>query len=260
MEALNMKKNNKKKTDIVSYQNKTEKELNERLLSLLQNTPISKDQILENLGLFISSKNFSRYLFFNYLYNIFNETQGVIMEFGVRWGQNLSILSSLRGIYEPYNRHRKIVGFDTFEGFKKIDKKDGNSKMMKKGKLSLSKNYENYLEDILKIRELENPLAHIKKFELIKGDAIITLKNYLKKNPQTIVAFAYFDMDLYKPTLECLKILKNRITKGSVIGFDELNDLDSPGETLAVIEALGLKNIRLKRFKYASRVSYFQVE
>lgn len=249
-----------KKTEIVSYQSPSEKTSREKILNLLNKTPISKEQILENLGLFISSKNLSRFLFFNHLYNLFIDTQGVIMEFGVRWGQNLGILTSLRGIYEPYNRHRKLIGFDTFEGFKKINKKDGTSKMMKKGQLSLAKDYEKYLEQILQQHENENPLSHIKKFELIKGDASQTLKKYLNKNPQTVVAFAYFDMDLYKPTFDCLKILKNRITKGTVIGFDELNDPDSPGETLAVMEALGLRNVRLKRFRYASRVSYIQVE
>ena len=41
---------------------------------------------------------------------------------------------------------------------------------------------------------------------------------------------------------------------------DELNDPDSPGETLALMEVFGLNNIRVKRFPYASRVSYFAIE
>ena len=44
------------------------------------------------------------------------------------------------------------------------------------------------------------------------------------------------------------------------MAFDELNDPDSPGETLALIEVFGLENIKLKRYPYASRVSYFIVE
>ena len=71
---------------------------------------------------------------------------------------------------------------------------------------------------------------------------------------------AYFDFDLYKPTKECLLQIKERLVKGSILGFDELNDPDSPGETLALMETFGLNNISLKRFKYASRVSYFIVE
>ena len=182
------------------------------------------------------------------------------MEFGVRWGQNLSIFSALRGIYEPFNRHRKIIGFDTFKGFPSIHSKDGKSTLMKKGQLDLTKNYDLYLEKILQFQETDNPISHLKKFEICKGDATKELPKYLKNNPETIVSLAYFDLDLYKPTKKCLEIIKSRLVKGSVIGFDELNDPDSPGETLALKEAIGLNNIRLKRYKFASRVSYFVVE
>jgi len=32
--------------------------------------------------------------------------------------------------------------------------------------------------------------------ELVKGDAVEELEKYLQKNPSTIIALAYFDMDL----------------------------------------------------------------
>ena len=70
---------------------------------------------------------------------------------------------------------------------------------------------------------------------------------------------AYFDFDLYEATKECLKAIRPRLVKGSIIGFDELNDPDSPGETLALMEVFGLENVRLKRFPFASRVSYFEL-
>lgn len=250
----------KKKIDIKTLESNEELEIRSNFLNLFKKNPIPSDQILSNLGLFLNSKNLSRLLFFDHLYKLNLDNQGVIMEFGTRWGQNLSILSALRGIYEPFNRHRKIIGFDTFKGFPSIHAKDGKSSLMRKGQLDMTKNYEHYLEKIMKSQEDDNPLSHIKKFEICKGDATKELKNYLKKNPETIVSLAYFDLDIYKPTKECLKLIKPRLTKGSVIGFDELNDPDSPGETLALIETLGLNNIRLKRYRFASRVSFFVVE
>ena len=165
--------------------------------------------------------------------------------------------SSLRGIYEPFNRHRKIIGFDTFKGFPSIDKKDGNSDLMKKGQLSLTKDYDKYLEKVLTSLEKDNPLNHIKKFELCKGNAPKELKKYLNKNPQTIVALAYFDFDLYKPTKDCINLIKQRLVKGSIVGFDELNDPDLPGETLALLETFKLNNIKLRRLSRTSRTSYF---
>ena len=67
-------------------------------------------------------------------------------------------------------------------------------------------------------------------------------------------------MDLYKPTIDTLKIALDRIPKGGVIAFDELNHADYPGETTAVIEAIGLNNLRLRRFDINSMMSYAIVE
>ncbi len=110
------------------------------------------------------------------------------------------------------------------------------------------------------MHEALNPLSHIKKFDIRKGDATQEVPNYLKDNPETIIALAYFDFDLYEPTKKVLEFIKPRLIKGSLVAFDELNDHESPGETTAVIEVLGLNNVRLKRFPHASRVSYFVVE
>jgi len=248
------------KKSIVSYNNEEEAFLREEMYSLLQESPIPEDQLLSNLGLFLNSKNLSRILFMNHVYKKIVDVQGVVFEFGTRWGQNVALFSALRGIYEPFNRHRKIVAFDTFEGFPDIDEKDGTSSMMVPGMLSLTKDYEKYLEKILSNIEQDNPLSHLKKFELRKGDAVFEIDSYLEENPETIVSLAYFDFDLYKPTKKCLEAIKNRLTKGSVVCFDELNDPDSPGETLALMDVFGLQNVTLKRFPFASRVSYFIVE
>jgi hypothetical protein len=223
-------------------------------------SPIPDDQLLSNLGLYINSKTLSRLMFMNHLYEQITDVMGVVMEFGTHWGSNLAQFAALRGIYEPFNRHRKIIGFDTFEGFLKIDPQDGNSELMHVGHLKLPNNYSSYLEKIMNFHEEENPISHIKKFEICEGDATQELPNYLERNPETIVALAYFDFDVFEPTKKCLEAIKPRLVKGSVIGFDELNDPDSPGETLALMEVFGLNNIKLKRFPYTSRTSYFVVE
>ena len=225
-----------------------------------KNMPIPEDQLLSNLGLFINSKTLSRMMFMNHLYEQITDVMGVVMEFGTHWGSNLAQFAALRGIYEPFNRHRKIIGFDTFEGFLKIDPQDGNSELMHVGHLKLPSDYSSLLEQIMRFHEAENPISHIKKFEICKGDATVELPKYLARNTETIIALAYFDFDVYEPTKICLEAIKPRLVKGSVIGFDELNDPDSPGETLAVMEVFGLNNVKLKRLPYTSRTSYFVVE
>src|SRR5690606_9703810 len=125
---------------------------------------------------------------------------------------------------------------------------------------AVSENYEEYLARVLVCHEQLNPLAHLRKFELRPGDATVELPRYLAEAPETIVALAYFDLDLYEPTKRCLEILRPRLVRGSVLGFDELNGPDSPGETLALMEVFGLEHVRLKRLPHVSRTSYFVVE
>lgn len=247
-------------TKIKAYSSSHEAKIRQEIVELLKTCPIPDDQLMSNLGLFLNSKNLSRILFMDHIFKQIIDIPGVVFELGTRWGQNTALFSSLRGIYDPFNRHRKIVGFDTFTGFPEINPKDGDSEMMHKGNLTLTKDYYEYLTQIMDYHEQENPLSHIKKYELIKGDANLEITNYFKKHPETIVALAFFDFDIYKPTKKCLQAIKPHLVKGSILGFDELNDPDSPGETLALNEVFGLNSIRLKKHKFTSRTSYFVVE
>jgi hypothetical protein len=243
----------------ITFDSPEEKKNKEEFHRIYSECPIPADEILGNMGLFLTPKTLSRILFMDYLYQKIIDTQGIIIEFGTRWGQNASLFSTLRGIYEPFNRHRKIVAFDTFKGFPDITVHDGNSELMKVGVDSVTPDYKNYLERLMSVNEKLSPMSHIKKFEIIEGDAVHELKKYLESHPETIISLAYFDFDLYKPTLRCLNMIKPYLVKGSVLAFDELNDHDSPGETVALKEAFKLNEIELKRYRYTSRTSYFEV-
>ena len=241
----------------ITYESSDENSIRQQFVETFRQCPIPDTEILSNLGLFLNSKNLSRILFMDHLYQQIIDVQGIVIEFGVRWGQNSSLFAALRGIYEPFNRHRKIVGFDTFKGFPGITEKDGKSKLMRVGADSVSENYVDYLSTLMGLQEKDNPLSHIKKFELVAGDAVVEIDKYLTEHPETIIALAYFDFDLYEPTRKCLEVIRPYLVKGSVLGFDELNDPDSPGETVALKEVFDLNKITLKRYPHTSRVSYF---
>ena len=248
------------KHDAIVLSSSDEKEILKSFIQHFKNAPLPDDEMLSNLGLFLSSKNLSRILFFYEIYKKIIHSHGIIAEFGVRWGQTLSIMSVLRGIFEPFNRHRKIVGFDTFEGFKGMSEKDGKGCQCGNGSFSVSQGYENYLENILDMQEKLNPMAHIKRYELVKGDAVETVPAYLKKHPETIISLAIFDFDIYAPTKVALEAIKPHLCKGSILVFDELCDDIFPGETVALNETLGLNNVRVQRFPMTSRISYMVIE
>lgn len=245
---------------IKEYKSDSETINSGKLLELFRETPIPDSEILSNLGLYIKRQDLTNILFKNELYQKALDVNGIIMEFGVRWGQNLALFESFRGIYEPYNYRRKIVGFDTFEGFPSVHGKDGDSDIVQVGAYSVTADYENHLKAVLECHEKESPISHIKKFELVKGDATIQLEKYLKNNPHTIISLAYFDFDIYEPTKKCLEIIMDYVTKGTVIGFDELNHPDFPGETVALREVLGLNKYKIHRSRYSSLQSYIVIE
>jgi hypothetical protein len=234
--------------------------LRDQFVDLFKQCPIPDNEVLSNLGLFLKRQNLSKILFMNDLYRKIIDVHGVVIEFGVRWGNNLALFASFRGIYEPFNHNRKIIGFDTFAGFPTVHEKDGASDIVAIGAYKVSASYEKYLEDILAYHEQESPIPHIKKHRLVKGDATVEVEKYFTEHPETVVAFAYFDFDLYEPTRKCLEAIKDRVTKGTVIGFDQLNDHDFPGETLALKEVFGLDKFKLRKSRYSSVQSYIVVE
>jgi hypothetical protein len=240
----------------------SEKELTQRkeFYNLFSASPIYENEILSNIGIYEKRQELTKKLFFYEIYKRIINIHGVIMEFGTRWGQNLVTLNNLRGILEPYNYSRKIIGFDTFQGFTGINKKDGSHEVIKKGSFNVSEEYEKYLTKVLSYHESEAPLSHINKNILIKGDATIELDKYLTAHPETIIAFAYFDFDIYEPTLNCLTLIKKHITKGTILGFDEILDSHFPGETIALKEALGIQNYSLQRFQFCGIQSYLIIE
>mgnify|MGYP000341883858 CR=1 FL=1 len=215
---------------------------------------------MENFPKYVRRQNLTRFLV---LYEIFKKVlnvKGSIIECGVNEGYGISSWAKFSAILEPVNLTRRIYGFDTFEGFPSVDKKDGQSDNASVGSYSVADDYELYLDQVLAYHESESPISHLKKYELVKGDASKTLEKYLQQHPETIVALAYFDFDIYEPTKKCLELIKGRLSKGSIIGFDELNFSEFPGETIAFDEVLGIQNYRIVRSPITPLPSYIIVE
>lgn len=218
------------------------------LTHYMQNAPIPQGEMLAQLPLFLDGPTLSRVLFMNEIYQVAMQVHGSIFEFGVRWGRDLALWIQLRGLYEPYNWNRQVVGFDTWSGYPSVSNKDGGH--AKEGMYPVTGDYEIFLNEVLEIHESLNPISHLRKYSLVKGDASETIHLYLEDHPHTIIALAYFDFDIYQPTRDCLEAIVPRLTRGSVIGFDELNCKEDPGETLAVMEVLGLGALSFQHSYY----------
>jgi hypothetical protein len=198
-------------------------------------------------------------------YEIFKqqlEVNGSIVEMGVHRGSSLMGWAHFSAILEPVNYLRKVIGFDTFEGFPSLSEQDskGSSEYLQVGGFAVEEDMVADLAQAIEIFDSTRYLNHIPKVELVKGDIAQTLPAYLKENPHLVVSLLHLDADLYEPTKIALELLVPRMPKGAIIAFDELNMQLFPGETLATMEALGISNLRLKRFPFATSLSYAVIE
>jgi hypothetical protein len=231
-----------------------------RQMELLRQTPLPPQELVTNLGLYLRSTVVAKILYLDELYANILHLPGVIMEFGCWWGANLALFSSLRAVHEPYNYTRRVVGFDTFAGYQSISDKDGTSQFVTEGAYSVTANYRPHLEAVLDYHEVENPMAQIKKYELVAGDVTKTVPEYFQRHPECIVALAYLDMQLYEPTKAALEGILPHLVKGSVLAIDELNCPEFPGETQAVEEVLGFRRHRYLRSKFLPDRTYVVIE
>lgn len=197
-------------------------------------------------------------------YEIFKQilhVNGSIVEGGVLHGGGTLAWAKLSSILEPTNHTRKIIGFDTFEGFPSVHEKDakGNDGTLTHVGALQGSSFDN-VNEAVRVYDLNRPLSHISKIELIKGDIAKTCSDYLQDNPHLVVSLLYLDVDLYELTKILLENFLPRMPKGAIIVFDELNAKMFPGETAAVDDVIGLRNLQIQRFPFDSYVSYAVIE
>lgn len=220
----------------------------EKLLKMFVESPLSQEDLLFNIGLYIRSSVLVKFLVMSQIYERITGLPGCLVEFGTWWGQNLVLLENLRAIHEPFNKQRVILGFDTFEGYTARSERDKESDIWKEESYSTGKGYMGYLRDLLEVHEGCNTLGHVKgNHRLVEGDIEVTAPQYFSSHPEIIVAFAYFDVALYRPTKAALLAVKPHLISGSVLLLDELTWAESPGEAVAFKEVFARDEVRVEK-------------
>ncbi len=79
---------------------------------------------LESFSRFATKRSLARFIVKQKLFEQILHINGNIVECGVFNGAGLFTWLQLSNILEPVNYTRKIVGFDTFEGFPEVDEID----------------------------------------------------------------------------------------------------------------------------------------
>ncbi|MEK7846466.1 MAG: TylF/MycF/NovP-related O-methyltransferase [Nitrospinota bacterium] len=218
---------------------------------------------LSNFSRFVSRQDIAVFLYKYELFKKILEVQGSILEFGVYRGGGSFTFAQLSAILEPYNYQRRIVAFDTFEGFPSISENDmlaDPGLNPQKGDFYTSENFYEELCENIKLFDMNRFLNNVEKISFVKGDVNDTLPKYLQDNKHLVVSLAYFDLDIYQPTKKVLELILPRIPKGGIVAFDEINNPMWPGETQAIIETIGINNLRLQKCTFEPCRCYCVIE
>jgi hypothetical protein len=178
-----------------------------------------------------------------------------VVECGVFRGFGTMTWAKLSAMLEPENLTRRIYGFDTFAGFPSTSRQDANPVAMPvEGALCADSHAE--LLELIAEYDRDRFLGHIDKVHLVKGDVVQTIPKFLAEHPHLVVSLLFLDMDLYEPTKTALEQFVPRMPRGAVLAFDELDNPMWPGETTAVLDQLGIRNLRLERLDWDPYIAY----
>jgi len=218
---------------------------------------------LENFPKYVRRQALSKFMARADIYRKTIDIHGTVIDGGVNAGCSLFTFAQLSSIFEPVNYTRRIIGFDTFTGIPSVHKKDINEGKTSPHIFEGGFAAEGYDADIMKgagIFDANRNLGHIPKIEIVKGDVRETMPKYLQDNPHLIVSLLHLDMDVYEATKVAIETFFPRMPKGAIIIFDEINQPGYPGETLAVDEFIGIRNLRINRCVFETGISYAIVE
>lgn len=238
----------------------SEKDFRLAMERLIAASDLSHTEKFMNFPVFTPRQKITRFLARHELFQMVREIPGHIFECGVLFGGGLFSFAHFSAIFEPVNCQRRVVGFDTFEGLPELHEKDRSetpSSKLQPGAMAIDSHED--LMRAIRVFDLNRALAHLPKIELVRGDVRETLPRYLQENRHALVALLYLDMDIYLSTRAALEACIERMPRGAVIAFDEFGCERWPGETAALIDTLGVRGARLKRFDYDSYLSYLVI-
>ena len=207
---------------------------------------ISKEFDYEN-GFYLTSQPYrlGNLLAHYELYKKITELPGDVIELGVFKGSSLIQFCTFRELLENENS-RKIVGFDVFGEFPAAEKVESDNAFVEGWNKHFS-------DEFLEKEDIELSLQNKKigNVELVKGNILETVDEYLERNPHTRIALLHIDTDVYEPARHGLERLFDRVVKGGIIVLDDYAVIE--GETLAVDEFFKDYDYKINKFSFSHK-------
>jgi O-methyltransferase len=199
----------------------------------------------------INRQSVMRLFYFQDMFHRAAAIAGDVVECGVSIGTgilNWALLSELTGI------QRRIVGFDSFEGFppsQELDRKADQTFHKQPG------DYHSPPELVLRVlaEGRVSPEFVRNNVRLVRGFFDATLHTYDGR-----IALLHLDCDLYDSYKVCLESLYSKVMPGGLILFDEYEDPAFPGAKKAIDEFFAARPEKPTRYDAYGYVKFFIVK
>ncbi|CDZ73246.1 Macrocin-O-methyltransferase (TylF) [Neorhizobium galegae bv. orientalis] len=230
----------KHESAVISYSSAQSVDARMEIYRLMNEYRATEDEKERSLGLFLRGSLLARIFAISDIYKQIVSIPGAILDVGTWRGQTAVVCENLRAIFEPLHFNRRIVCFDTFEGYKGFSEKDKATDLHKEGTYGIGgDDYADFLSRLLNLHERSNAMGHnFGKHKVVKGDCRETIPTFFKDNANEYVALAFFDVNAYEPTLEAFEEIWKRMVPGGIAAFWQLTRNVIPAEAMVYSEKI----------------------
>ena len=254
------KMNDQHESTKISYSAESSLKARAQLFGFLKNYPATEEETERSLGLFLRGSLLARIFAIRELYEKIVMLPGVIIDLGTWRGQTAVVCENLRAIFEPLHFNRRIICFDTFQGYRGFSERDRQTELHKDGTYNVGAGYAGLLMQLLVLHEQNNAMGHnCGKHQVIAGDCRATLPEFFENHPYEVTALAFFDLNSYDPTWRCFQEVFQRLVPGGIIAFWQLTRDAIPAEgTVYAQEILNRYSHRLQRSQFYPGLCFLQ--
>ena len=208
-----------------------------------------------NFNLMMSHERLAKFLVHWEVMKMVQSIPGCIVECGVFKGTSFSRFALMRQILGG-DFSARLLGFDVFSdhfpntSFEQ-DKGQREHWIKTAGGSSIGKKQ---LTEILLNKGIDN-------FELVEGDATVTIPEYCGKNQGLRISLLNIDIDFVEPTITALENFYPRVVPGGIILLDNYGGFGSSGlsyhgDTYGIDKYFEGKCVRITKFPFAARPAY----
>jgi len=221
---------------------------------------VTPHDVVQTFPRYIRRQDCARFLALYEAYKMAADVKGSIVECGVHRGFSAFSWMLFCSTFEPVNYYRKIICFDTFEGFPDIAEEDASKHKNPERRVgAFSDSDLGGQKRCAQLAQWNSLLYNVPRMQFIKGDFLETGPAYIDQNKHLIISHLYLDFDLFEPTKEALQLFVMRMPKGAVLILDELNNERWPGEVEAVLQGFHLPQESIKCFPWEPNISILQL-